>query len=94
MKDYILHQIIEEAKKQNKAVELYINFIHEKIKIEPEQETDYVDNGVIQIGENTYISTEYISMARIIKNEKERMKQLKDLIDEVKGENNVQVGTD
>ena len=94
MKDYILHQIIEEAKEQNKAVELYINFIHEKITIEPEQETDYVDNGVIQIGENTYISTEYVSMAKIIKNEKERMKQLKALIDEVKGENNVQVGTD
>lgn len=94
MKDYILHQIIEEAKKQNNAVELYINFIHERIIIEPEQETDYVDNGVISIDENTYISTEYVSMAKIIMNNQERMKQLKDLIDEVKGENNVQIGTD
>ena len=93
MKDYILHQIIEEAKKQNKAVELYINFIHERIIIEPEQETDYVDNGVIQIGENTYISTEYVSMVRIIKNEKERMEELKEQIEEVKGGNNVQIRT-
>lgn len=86
--DLLLH-IINQAKEQNKAVELYINFIHERITIEPEQETDCLDNGVIQIGENTYISTEYVSMVRIIKNEKERMKELKELIEEVKGGNNV-----
>lgn len=89
----ILFIIIDDAQKQNKAVELYINFIHERITIEPEEEIDLVDNGILKIGENTYISIDYVSMARIIKNEKERMEELKELIEEVKGGNNVQIRT-
>ena len=91
--DLLLH-IINQAKEQNKAVELYINFIHDRITIEPEHEVTYADNNVIQINENIYISTDYISMAKLIKNEKERMEELKELIEEVKGGNNVQVGID
>lgn len=81
--DLLLH-IINQAKEQNKAVELYINFIHERITIEPEHEAIYADNNVIQINENIYISTDYISMAKIIMNKKEHEKQIKQLLDELR----------
>lgn len=81
--DLLLH-IINQAKEQNKAVELYINFIHERITIEPEHEVTYADNNVIQINENIYISTDYISMAKLIMNKKEHEKQIKQLLDELR----------
>lgn len=81
--DLLLH-IINQAKEQNKAVELYINFIHDRITIEPEHEVTYVDNNVIQINENIYISTDYISIAKIIMNKKEHEKQIKELLEELR----------
>ena len=80
----LLSHIINQAKEQNKAVELYINFIHEKITIEPEHEVTYTDINVIQINENIYISTDYISMAKLIMNRKEHEKQIKQLLDELR----------
>lgn len=80
-----LHSIINDAQKKNKAVELYINFIRERITIEPGQEINITDH-VLKIDDKIFISTEHIIMVQITMNKKEREEHIKKLFKELEKE--------